>query len=208
MELESLEAFRNGDRKVLEQVYCEHVEAVRRNVRAGLRRAGALSASNLEDIVQETFVKAFSRGARERYDGTRDYAPYLLAIARNSLVDWLRCTSREVHLNSEHGSRIEPLLVCRTDESAPFCHELLAATARYVSGLPSELRALHQRRFEGAESQQRAAEALGISRQRLRTLEQRLLKGLRREITRAAWAVEPGRRARAGSHAAAARTDT
>lgn len=90
------ERFRDGERAALERVYREHVALVRSSVRAGLYRTGRLSSSNLADIVQETFVKAFSRTGRQGYDGTRAYAPYILAIARNCLIDWLRRARREV----------------------------------------------------------------------------------------------------------------
>jgi hypothetical protein len=55
----------------------------------------------------------------------------------------------------------------------------------YLKDLPPELVAVHERRFVAAESQERAAEALGISRQSLRTLEKKLVDGLRRQIRRA-----------------------
>jgi DNA-binding XRE family transcriptional regulator len=48
----------------------------------------------------------------------------------------------------------------------------------YLQALPQNLRELHRLRHEECLSQERAAEALGISRQTLRTLERRLQDGL------------------------------
>jgi RNA polymerase sigma factor (sigma-70 family) len=175
-----LKAFRSGESWALERAYQEHVKLVRSSVHAGLYRAGWLSPWNLADIVQETFVKAFSPSARQRYDGTRCYAPYLLAIARNSLVDWLRRAGRELPTGQDLG----PLFDSADSNEAEleFAPELVAAATRYVTGLSGELRAVHQQRFELGKSQARAAEGLGISRQNLRTLERKLITALRREI--------------------------
>jgi DNA-directed RNA polymerase specialized sigma24 family protein len=70
--------------------------------------------------------------------------------------------------------------------------ELLAAVSSYVDALPPPLRAVHERRFMEGEAQERAAEALGISRQNLRTLERKLVTGLRRAIRRARLIDESG----------------
>jgi hypothetical protein len=48
--------------------------------------------------------------------------------------------------------------------------------------MPQELRGVYERRFVLSEPQQRAADALGISRQTLRTLENKLIDGLKRVL--------------------------
>jgi RNA polymerase sigma-70 factor (ECF subfamily) len=133
----------------------------------------------LADIVQETFAKAFSPRARERYDGTR-YAPYVLAIARNCLVDWLRRVGREVPTGQDLDSLFDVAGDC--NEESEFAPALLAAANCYVKGLSGELRAVHRQRFEFGDSQARAAEELGMSRQNLRTLERKLITALRRQV--------------------------
>jgi RNA polymerase sigma factor (sigma-70 family) len=187
MESDRLKAFRTGESWALERVYREHVDLVRSSVHAGLRRAGRLSSWTLSDIVQETFTKAFAASARERYDGKRCYAPYLLAIARNCLVDWLRHARRELPT----GNDLDPLsqLAHDRERESEFAPELAAVANRCVVGLSGELRAVHWRRFELGESQARAAEELRISRQTLRTLEHRLIVALRWELRSAGWSV-------------------
>jgi RNA polymerase sigma-70 factor (ECF subfamily) len=176
-----LESFRIGDRQALEHVYAANVDGVERLVRIGLYRAGRFSEANLSDVVQEAFLRAFSPGARSRFEGTREYAPYLSAIARNALVDWLRTSKREVFDSDALEARIDSTSLDPRDEDL-FAPELVAAAARYVMRLAPELGRVHKSRFIRGESQRSAAEELGISRQNLRTLERKLVEGLRREL--------------------------
>jgi RNA polymerase sigma-70 factor, ECF subfamily len=55
-----------------------------------------VAAANVEDLVQDSFMRAFSPPARAAYDGIRDYGPYLLTIVRNTVADALRVRQREV----------------------------------------------------------------------------------------------------------------
>jgi RNA polymerase sigma-70 factor (ECF subfamily) len=177
-------AFRRGDREAAARVYRDHIDMVERYVRTALFRASRLSAANLADVVQDVFEKALSRRARESYDGSREYAPFLMAIARNALVDWLRKTGRELpegDLDMHFAPALSSAWVAENETYGP---ELLAAVSNYVESLPAALRAVHEMRFIAAEPQERAAEALGISRQNLRTLERKLVDGLRRTIRR------------------------
>jgi RNA polymerase sigma-70 factor (ECF subfamily) len=178
-----LTSFRNGSRAALEEVYRGHVAAVERFVASRLVRAGRFSATNLGDVVQEVFLQAFSPGARNSYDGEREYEPYLITIAKNVFLGWIRRSGREDGATQP----FEALLDAAADapsEDELFEPELVAATRSYVEQLAPELRQVHERRFVQAEAQNTAAEALGISRQNLRTLERKLVDGLRRELSR------------------------
>lgn len=178
-----LEAFRRGDPVALERVYRDHVGEIEGFLRARLFRAGRLTPASLADLVQDVFLRAFSAKNRQSYDGQRAYGPYLLALARNLLIDWLRRTSREATL----GQSIEALVDAHADEPASaaiYDPELVALAARYVENLDPALRGVHERRFVRAEPQVNAARALGISRQNLRTLERKLVDGLRRLLKR------------------------
>src|SRR5436190_1447628 len=101
---ELLRRFRKGERDALEAVYRTYVDRVAGIVRFGFRLASsgavvpglARDAQDLADVVQEVFAKAFAPAARQSFDGTRDYAPFLFAIARNVAVDWARQRGREI----------------------------------------------------------------------------------------------------------------
>src|SRR5215211_3930727 len=90
---ELLARFRAGERAVLAEVYREYLPRLRQLIRrgfvaaaSGVRVPGAASPDDLADILQEVFTRAFKREARIAYDGSRDYWPYLAAIARNAVV--------------------------------------------------------------------------------------------------------------------------
>lgn len=185
-----LEGFRAGRRDALERVYWEQIDGIETLVRATLRRSQQFSPANVADLVQDIFAKAFSAKARVGYDGVREYSPFLRQIARNTLVDWLRQRGKEafVEIDPEAVSQAEH---ASAEADAGVAPELLNTVRHFVNGLEPELKGVHERRFLAAESQERAAEVLGISRQTLRTLERRLLDGLRREIRR----FEQGQRA-------------
>jgi RNA polymerase sigma factor (sigma-70 family) len=166
---------------VLERTYREHVTRIQRTVRFGLAQARQYSAANQADLVQEVFLKAFSPAARRAYDG-RAYGPFLQTIARHVVIDFLRRSTRE---------RVTPdaleLMDTNIDEAtndSPYPPEVVRVTETYVNRLSPQLKHVHERRFIAAEPQHIAAKALGISRQSLRTLERKLVDGLRRELAK------------------------
>jgi RNA polymerase sigma-70 factor (ECF subfamily) len=182
MDIGLLAEFRSGKRTALARVYRAHVEAVERLARFGLMRAGHCSPANIADVVQEAFSRAFSPKARAAYDGEREYGPFLRQVARNTLIDWLRRNRKEPLPVADLEALENPPNVLAEPEDDVFPLELIAITRRFVSELRPDLKAVHAQRFLRAESQERAAQALGISRQTLRTLERRLINDLRREL--------------------------
>jgi RNA polymerase sigma-70 factor (ECF subfamily) len=179
-----LESFRRGDRGALEHIYSLYARDVEKRVRAVLIGLGRLTPDNLADLVQESFLRAFSDRARAQYDGQREYGPFLITIAQNVVIDWSRRSCREVP---------EPDIlewfseqVSYDMETAPFDKTLLAKTEAYVAGLPPDMEAVHQVRFVRGMPQRQAAEAIGISRQSLRTLERKLLSGFRQHLRKLA----------------------
>ena len=73
-----LSRFRQGDSSALETVYWAYVEQVTRIVQAVMNSYAAangepvkLRATELGDLVQEVFVRAFSPESRSRYNGNR-----------------------------------------------------------------------------------------------------------------------------------------
>jgi RNA polymerase sigma factor (sigma-70 family) len=180
-----LRRFRAGDRAALEEVYWAYVGQVESLIRRALSR-GTVSGrpttgpGDASDLVQEVFVKVFSRQARAAYDGVRPFGAYLLTVARNVLIDWGRRCGRELATDADLLERAvegwgpvdEPWTDPRT----------LELVRRFLGGLSPELRAVHERRFVQGLSQRDAASALGIGRQALRTLEGRLRDGLREAL--------------------------
>jgi RNA polymerase sigma-70 factor (ECF subfamily) len=184
-----LDAFRRGDRAALATVYHHYVDdiaAMARNGFAipatGARVRGATDEQTERDLVQEVFSRAFAPRARDSYDGVRPYAPYLRRIARNLMIDRARAMNHTVPLDTDDAELvIEPEI----GETDPAWNEQRREAVAYIASLAPDLQRLVKLRFEDEVSQDQAAEALGVSRRRVRTLEARIQRGLRKALRRA-----------------------
>lgn len=180
---ELLEAFRRGDRWALEHVYRAHVRMLdgylRNLARAGNCRELGLSSS-VADSLQEVFVRAFSPAARGAYDGARPYAPYLRKIAKNLFIDQLRAQGRGLEQS------VDTLPDASEDvpgDGEPFVDpRVTSVLSAYLATLPPPLLGVYEQRFVLGNSQESACSALGVTRRRLRTDEERLKSGLRRAL--------------------------
>jgi RNA polymerase sigma factor (sigma-70 family) len=183
-----LERFRRGERSALEQIYWAYVSRVERLVRRLLHPHGGqrlVATVTVEDFVQDTFTRAFSPSARQSFDGVRDYGPYLLAIVRNTVVEALRLGQREVLASGapiEAWMALEEVAAASDDPSNCIDPATLSRVRDYLSRLPLDLKSVHHHRYVLDQAQDEAASALGLSRQRIRTLEKKLRLGLVREL--------------------------
>jgi len=172
---ELLRRFRAGERAALETVYWEYVDLI-----GFVARRGSGRADVADDLVQETFARAFAERARLAYDGLRPYKPYLLTICRNLLADWAQKSGKDLSADLlTDDPQIEPDPPEAWAEPAT-----VALVERYLAGLDPRLRAVYEQRYQQDRSQNQTAEALGLSRQRVRTLEERLRRGLSRVLVR------------------------
>ena len=103
---ELLNHFRRGETRALEQIYRHYAPRIATFLSRGftfksrdrcLHFRGYHQAFDIDNALQETFARAFSERARLSYDGLRSYQVYLLAIARNLVLDEFR--SREVAMS-------------------------------------------------------------------------------------------------------------
>lgn len=187
---ERLAAFREGRNDVLAAIYYALVNDVFRVAALGFVTAnGAIRPERDPDeqraIVQEVFVRAFAERARMAYDGMRPYRPYLLTIAKNVMIDRARTRSAEAARTTE----IDVDAIIVTDAALPGEVEesveqaqLRTAAAAYVETLEDELRAFVRLRFDQDLSQIDVAAQLGVTRRRVRTLEDRVMTGLRKYL--------------------------
>ena len=185
-----LDAFRRGERAALERVYRAHVDDVVRLLRSGFvsgeaRVAGLGDLDRCLEHTQEVFVRAFSPAARDGYDGLRPYRPYLLRIAKNLVIDRLRAGGREVPLATAAGDdgpdpedRIAPPEPAEP-EAELHRARLRAATQAFLATQDDEVRRFVELRFVEERSQSEVLAAMGVTRRRVRTLEQRAFDGLR-----------------------------
>jgi RNA polymerase sigma factor (sigma-70 family) len=195
---ELLQRFREGERQALSTVYWHYVDSVAGRLRRSLAvaaRPGHVSgpSADLADVVQDVFVKAFATQARLAYDPSREYAPFLMAIARNTLIDYLRRASREVRLDVAAIERIIDASDQGAGDASPWADpQTMVLVDRYVASLTADERGVYLERYVRCHSQELAAQTLGMSRQQVRTVEGRLRTGLARELARARLSVSRG----------------
>lgn len=189
-----LDGFRAGRQDALKIVYMHYQPRVAGFLRAGftfssgdrfLRFKGYARAFELETATQEAMSRTFVPAARLAYDGLRPYVDYVLAIARNFVLNELRRTehlvlvggAEELDGSSAEGDGLtapaslapEPTMEEREVE------RLLAAFLDRASPVEQELFRL---RFREEQGQEEAARGLGMSRIRLRRIEQKLKRRL------------------------------
>lgn len=150
-----------------------------------------------DDIVQETFVRLLSSRECTRLAACDNPVPYLLAVARNLQYDILR---RRRRLDCPSKGCVLPYSGLEAGDAAALVAEVTRATSdgleytrrasemgnalvRCIADLDPNLRATYHTRFVMGLSQRKAAEALGITRRRIRRLEQVLIITARRRMT-------------------------
>lgn len=201
---ESLDAFRRGDSDLLERVYRHYRDDIRSMLRSGftftsqgqtVRFRGIDEPFRLQEAVQESFIHAFRQKAREAYDGSRRYGPYLRTIVRNRLIDRYRRRQREsklfVHLGDmtyEDEAEQEVLERLAGEDAEPdpertaWRNELVEALAQFVEQLDAVERRILEEHLVGDYTQREMAEALGVNRNRVRKHIRQLRKQLLRYL--------------------------
>ncbi len=187
-----LDAFRKGERQALETVYLQYAPGVALVLRHGFalrssggaqRFSGLAAGAELENGVQEVFLRAFSEDARQGYDGLRSYAAYLAAIARNWVLNELRKQGTVAFVAEPPDEPAD----APSPEAEAADGELFALLAGFRAGLTEELRSLWELRFERQLPQEAAARELGRTRIQLRRMEGRLKGDLLRVLKEAGY---------------------
>lgn len=195
---ELLQRFREGDREALATVYKEYSPAVAAFLARGftfsskgrmLQFNGYHQPFDLENALQETFVRAFSQRARLSYDGLNPYRNYIMAISRNLVLSELR--RREVVMSQlvkplegqglptsmdnaaieAISSKTEP-----TGEAEFLRQELIRLYNTFLGELKPRQREFFEARFEERLTQVEAGRRVGLSHMQSRTLEKKLRK--------------------------------
>jgi RNA polymerase sigma factor (sigma-70 family) len=180
-------AFRRGEPDALTRVYREYLPPLKLVLARGftfvsrgrlLRHRGCVAA-DLEDVVQEVFVRAFAEAARLAYDGLRPYRNYLFTIARNLVLQRARSPAPHMLPYDElHAHGDLPSLLSAPDRALD-AHRKWRRLARTLT---EEERVLLELRYGRQYSAERAAEALGWSTYRVKLAERRLRRSMQRLI--------------------------
>lgn len=196
-----LRRFRDGDRATLESLYRLHAPAIGRMARAGFsftsrgaaqRFRGFNDVADQQNLIQETFLRAFGEGGRRGYDGITPYERYLRGIARNVVIDLFRnraasLTVFDVSL-AEAQPDDQPEPGERIDRAA-----LEEAVRRFTDELPRREQQLVALRFRDGLTQEQAAKRLKTRRATVRTLERRVREKLVASLTKAGLLEAEGR---------------
>ncbi len=191
-----LDRFRRGERAALAKVYEHYVDDVAVLARRGFTMesqghvyvAGA-DADGERELVQETFLKAFGDKVRSSFDGLRPYRPFLLRVTKNLMIDRFRARRKQGAQGGRSVGDIDELLEANADYAVVQDQDedlhwktLSAATTEFLATVDSESRAIVRLRFEEDLSQDSVAQQLQCSRRRVRTVESRVQKQLRRYL--------------------------
>jgi RNA polymerase sigma-70 factor (ECF subfamily) len=185
-----LEGFRAGEAEALKAVYLHYRPRVEGFLRKGftftsgprhLRFRGYSAPYDLEMATQETMSRAFLPQARLSYDGLRPYVDYVLAIARNFVLNELRRNDALVPMGAAEeldglGEAPQPAeLATEPTLEEREVERLLAAFLDRASGQERELFRL---RYRDELGQEEAAQRLGLTRIQVRRIEHKLRKRL------------------------------
>jgi len=203
-----LDGFRRGDRSALPAVYTHYVKDVSRFLTRGFtfNSAGKLCSFRgfrggyeIEAALQEIFRRAFEERARLAYNGIDPYRPYLLRIARNTVINDLK--SKQPILFRFRSGR--PVIIESADaddgigdhlpEPTPSAEAQLEAreVAKLVAAFKDRLgereQAVFRLRFEEGLSAEVAGSQAGLTRSQIRTTETKLRKRMLEHLHRAGY---------------------
>ena len=195
-----LDGFRNGDAAVLSEVYRVYGLDLTKSLRQGfgfesqgnrMYFKGNFDPFDLDDVVQDTFVKAFSANARSTYDGLRPFEAYLFTIARNVIIDRCRSERRVARWVSpeDETSPVAAASEQLSPETQALDAELRKTYQDFLASLDDTNRQLWKLRFEEDASRRLVEEQTGLSAMQVRTREKKLRDELQRRLVSAGYPV-------------------
>jgi DNA-directed RNA polymerase specialized sigma24 family protein len=172
------EAFRRGERWAMDAVYRWYVPLIYTVVSRGFGNfRGFWDPVAKDDAVQAIFAAAFEERVRLAYDGVHDYARFLRGLAQNvcrQILDKDRRFARTPESDPEADARHDV-------EARLLDKDALEACRRFRDGLETPLdKAVLDGYFARGEAEETLAEALGVTRYRLRKVIARLQKKMQR----------------------------
>ncbi len=200
-----LESFKRGEREAMDTVYRHYMPGVTGFLRKGFTfRSGTghfyfkgiQDPHDLKAAVQEVFRRAFEEKARNSYNGVNSFTNWVLAIARNTVINQFR--NREIafseyispsdergHLaimDDEVTEEFSGVLYSQQglrQDSQVEHRELKLLIERFMRELTEHDQQLLVLRFAEGKGQEETAVALGSTRMKVRTAESKLRSRLR-----------------------------
>ncbi|HSM92928.1 MAG TPA: RNA polymerase sigma factor [Anaeromyxobacteraceae bacterium] len=149
-----------GDAEALRALYDTHRPDVHRLARG----FAGLDPDDVDDVVQETFVRAFRHLAGLEHPGR--FGPWLLTIARNRALSRLARRRSEAATAAEFGREAEAHLEVEAEPPDPEAGLELDVVRRVIASLPDgpEKETVHLFYVEGNLSARQIAERLGVGK--------------------------------------------
>lgn len=200
---ELLAAFRRGEKTAMEMVYRHYVKGVSHFMQKGFsfRSAdrffyfkGYRSPFDLHNAVQEVFRRAFEERARVSYNGINSYSNWILAIARNMIINQFR--NKEIPFSqfedrsqeggerqwdneiTEEYSGVLYGTASEKQDSALEKAQLAELMKRFIEQLSDDDKELVRVRYTEGLGQEEAAKALNSTRMKIRTQEAKVRRRL------------------------------
>jgi RNA polymerase sigma-70 factor (ECF subfamily) len=165
-----IEEFRAGDPEAVRAVYRRYAGAVHTVARSIVGRDRELCA----DVVQQTFTKAWQ--AAHRFDGDKDLAPWLYAIARRTAIDAVRAERRPTR--GDHAPETDVGVTTLSFEQTWEAYEV----RNTLDSLPADerevVRLAHLVGLTHAEVAERLGIPIGTVKSRMHRAHKRLAAGL------------------------------
>ena len=147
-----------GDSRAFEPLFMRHKDLICAML---VKRSG--NADDVEDMLQEAFMKAFVN--INRYNPDYDFGAWICAIAKNTFVDFNR-SRRTKALNPDNNLPLDDRCtsaaqsVVPTPEDSIINAQQRAQIERYIAALPIDYRRLFVMRFIEEYTYEEIAEAL------------------------------------------------
>jgi len=160
------------DPQALAELYDRYGQTAYRLILRMVRDAGLA-----EDLVQETFLRVWNRAGG--FDSDRGaVGPWLLAVARNRAIDYLRCQGKRIANSVEFNETEHPELFTEVPADA-FGFDVARQVKRALDGLePHARQAIELAYFEGL-SQTEIAERMGQPLGTVKTWMRRAIQQMR-----------------------------
>jgi RNA polymerase sigma-70 factor (ECF subfamily) len=160
-----------GDAGAYDRLLRQLAPVLRAGARRGLVRAG-LGPADAEDVVQETLLAVHLK--RQTWDEGLPIGPWINAIARNKLIDFLRRRRMRAHVPIDDLAEVLP---AQDAEPSAVAHDI----DRHVGALPERQREVVRRIAVDGASIGEAARALDMNEGAVRVA---LHRGLNRLATK------------------------
>ena len=147
-----------GDSRAFEPLFMRHKDII-----YAMLAKRSCSADDIDDMLQEAFMKAFIN--IDRYNPDYDFGAWICTIAKNTFVDFNRSRKSKA-LNPDNNLPLDARCSKAAQETAPTPEESIinaqqrAQIERYIATLPEDYRRLFIMRFVEEYTYEEIAETL------------------------------------------------